>query len=127
MCSRGSLTGNPLSLVPDADGLEETQMRAIAREFDQSETTFLLRPNLAGAAWRLRSFTPTGPRSAEPGTTHWERGWGWRQPAGSTVWPPSSARLPSFNIEGSAARSVSEHAPLSAAETREPEPRAAAA
>lgn len=60
MCSRGSLTGNPLSLVPDADGLEETQMRAIAREFNQSETTFLLRPNLAGAAWRLRSFTPTG-------------------------------------------------------------------
>ena len=38
------LTGNPLSLVPDADGLDEVQMRAIAREFNQSETTFLLRP-----------------------------------------------------------------------------------
>ena len=25
------LTGNPLSLVPDADGLDEAQMRAIAR------------------------------------------------------------------------------------------------
>jgi len=51
------LTGNPLSLVPDADGLDEVQMRAIAREFNQSETTFLLRPSLPGAAARLRSFT----------------------------------------------------------------------
>ena len=30
------LTGNPLSLVPDADDLNEAQMRAIAREFNQS-------------------------------------------------------------------------------------------
>jgi PhzF family phenazine biosynthesis protein len=36
------LTGNPVSLVPDADGLDESQMRAIAREFNQSETTFVL-------------------------------------------------------------------------------------
>src|SRR6202034_142625 len=36
------LTGNPLSLVPDADGLAEAQMQAIARELNQSETTFVL-------------------------------------------------------------------------------------
>jgi trans-2,3-dihydro-3-hydroxyanthranilate isomerase len=54
------LTGNPLSLVPDADGLDEAQMRAIAREFNQSETTFVLRPSLPGATVRLRSFTPAG-------------------------------------------------------------------
>lgn len=36
------LTGNPLSLVPDADGLDEARMRAIAREFNQSETTLSL-------------------------------------------------------------------------------------
>jgi trans-2,3-dihydro-3-hydroxyanthranilate isomerase len=54
------LTGNPLSLVPDADGLDEAQMRAIAREFNQSETTFLLRPSLPGATVRLRSYTPAG-------------------------------------------------------------------
>lgn len=54
------LTGNPLSLVPDADGLDEAQMRAIAREFNQSETTFLLRPALPGATVRLRSYTPAG-------------------------------------------------------------------
>jgi trans-2,3-dihydro-3-hydroxyanthranilate isomerase len=54
------LTGNPLSLVTDADDLVESQMRSIAREFNQSETTFLLRPTQAGAVCRLRSFTPTG-------------------------------------------------------------------
>ena len=59
------LTGNPLSLVPDADGLTGPQMRAIAREFNQSETTFVLRPTVSSgpeptATWRLRSFTPIG-------------------------------------------------------------------
>jgi PhzF family phenazine biosynthesis protein len=59
------LTGNPLSLIPDADGLAESQMQAIAREFNQSETTFVLRPSVhsgsgPGATWRLRSFTPIG-------------------------------------------------------------------
>jgi trans-2,3-dihydro-3-hydroxyanthranilate isomerase len=54
------LTGNPLAVVPDADGLSEAQMRAIAKEFNLSETTFLVRPSAAGADWRLRSFTPGG-------------------------------------------------------------------
>jgi trans-2,3-dihydro-3-hydroxyanthranilate isomerase len=54
------LTGNPLTLVPDADDLTVEQMQSIAREFNQSETTFLLRPTKAGIDWRLRSFTPIG-------------------------------------------------------------------
>jgi trans-2,3-dihydro-3-hydroxyanthranilate isomerase len=54
------LTGNPLAVVPDAAGLDEALLRAIAREFNQSETTFLLPPSLAGAHSRLRSFTPAG-------------------------------------------------------------------
>lgn len=54
------LTGNPLALVPDADGLEESAMKALAREFHQSETTFVLRPTRDDARWRLRSFTPAG-------------------------------------------------------------------
>jgi hypothetical protein len=48
------LAGNPLALVPDADTLDESQMRAIAREFNQSETTFLLRPSLPNPAARHR-------------------------------------------------------------------------
>ncbi|HVD88689.1 MAG TPA: PhzF family phenazine biosynthesis isomerase, partial [Jatrophihabitantaceae bacterium] len=54
------LTGNPVAVVPDADDLDLATLRAIAREFNQSETTFLLRPTAARADWRLRSFTPIG-------------------------------------------------------------------
>lgn len=54
------LTGNPLSMVPDADGLSEVQMRAIALEFNRSEPTFLLGPSQPGATVRLSCFTPAG-------------------------------------------------------------------
>ena len=54
------LTGNPLAVVPDADDLSNERMREIAREFNQSETTFLLQPTRAGADQRLRSFTAAG-------------------------------------------------------------------
>ena len=54
------LTGNPLAVVPEADGLDDSVMRDIARELHQAETTFLLTPTLAGADWRLRSFTGSG-------------------------------------------------------------------
>lgn len=54
------LTGNPLALVPDADGIDEATMRSIAAEFNQSETTFIVAPTDARATWRLRSFTPRG-------------------------------------------------------------------
>ena len=54
------LSGNPLSLVVDAQDLSQETMQRVAREFNQSETTFLLPPIRPGAVWRLRSFTPTG-------------------------------------------------------------------
>jgi hypothetical protein len=78
------LTGNPLSLVPDADGLDEWQMRAISREFNQSETTFLLRPTLPGAACRLRSFTPTGAEVGGAG----------HNALGAWLWLEAADRLP---------------------------------
>jgi trans-2,3-dihydro-3-hydroxyanthranilate isomerase len=54
------LEGNPLAVVPDADSLDEATMRHIAREFNQSETTFLLKPAEGDADWHLRSFTAAG-------------------------------------------------------------------
>ncbi|THA25065.1 PhzF family phenazine biosynthesis protein [Streptomyces sp. RKND-216] len=54
------LDGNPLALLPDADDIPEALLPRIAREFNQAETTFLLRPTLPGADHRLRSFTPEG-------------------------------------------------------------------
>jgi trans-2,3-dihydro-3-hydroxyanthranilate isomerase len=53
-------TGNPLAIVVDADDLETERMQRIAGEFNQTETTFLLRPSAEGALWRLRSFTAIG-------------------------------------------------------------------
>ena len=54
------LQGNPVTVVPDASRLSDATMHQIAREFNQSETTFVLPPTKAGADWRLRSFTPAG-------------------------------------------------------------------
>ena len=42
------LAGNPLAVVLDASGLTDEQMRAIAREFNLSETVFVLPAALAG-------------------------------------------------------------------------------
>jgi trans-2,3-dihydro-3-hydroxyanthranilate isomerase len=57
--ARAPLTGNPLAVVLDADGLDVTRMQAIAREFNLSETVFVLTPRNPVNAARLRIFTPT--------------------------------------------------------------------
>jgi trans-2,3-dihydro-3-hydroxyanthranilate isomerase len=75
------LTGNALAVVADAERLDEPVMRALAREFNQSETTFVLPPTQPGATWRLRSFTPTGAEVA--GAGHNALGaWWWLAAAG---------------------------------------------
>ena len=50
--------GNQLAVVPEAKGLTDRQMQQIAREFNFSETTFVL-PSEAGHTRRVRIFTPT--------------------------------------------------------------------
>jgi trans-2,3-dihydro-3-hydroxyanthranilate isomerase len=50
--------GNPLAVVPDAEGLTLTQMQAIAREFNLSETAFVLPPRDPVHTAALRIFTP---------------------------------------------------------------------
>ena len=52
------LTGNPLAVVQAADELTEPQMRQLAGEFNQAETTFILKSTSADR--RLRSFTASG-------------------------------------------------------------------
>lgn len=51
--------GNPLALLPEAEGLSGAQMQLIAREFNLSETAFVLPPRNRGETHRLRIFTPT--------------------------------------------------------------------
>lgn len=52
-----ALAGNPLAVVFDADHLSDGQMQAIAREFNLSETVFVLRPENPVHTARLRIFT----------------------------------------------------------------------
>jgi trans-2,3-dihydro-3-hydroxyanthranilate isomerase len=49
--------GNPLAVVPDAGGLDASTMQRIAREFNLSETAFVLPTGLPGR-FALRIFTP---------------------------------------------------------------------
>ncbi len=50
--------GNPLAVFPDARGLSDQQMQALAAEFNLSETTFVLPPADPGHTARVRIFTP---------------------------------------------------------------------
>jgi trans-2,3-dihydro-3-hydroxyanthranilate isomerase len=50
--------GNPLAVVPHAEGLTAEQMQSIANEFNLSETTFVLPPKDAANTAQVRIFTP---------------------------------------------------------------------
>jgi PhzF family phenazine biosynthesis protein len=66
------LSGNPLCVFEDARGLSDTQMQALARQMNLSETTFVLPSERATA--RVRIFTPSFemPFAGHPtlGTSH---------------------------------------------------------
>jgi trans-2,3-dihydro-3-hydroxyanthranilate isomerase len=49
--------GNQLAVLPEAAGLSDQRMQQVAREFNFSETAFVLPPEL-GQARRVRIFTP---------------------------------------------------------------------
>jgi PhzF family phenazine biosynthesis protein len=53
----GSLTGNPLCVFEDPRGLDDATLQALARQFNLSETTFILPSERATA--RVRIFTPS--------------------------------------------------------------------
>ncbi len=50
--------GNPAGVVPDAQGLDDRAMQAIAREMNCSETAFVLPATRADCTHRVRFFTP---------------------------------------------------------------------
>lgn len=51
--------GNPLAVFPEANGLTKHQMQLIAREFNLSETVFVVDSENPECINRLRIFTPT--------------------------------------------------------------------
>lgn len=71
-CNR-PLTGNPLALFPDGEGLNPNEMQALAREMGLSETTFVLPSDTATR--RVRFFTPAAeiPLAGHPTIGTW---WG---------------------------------------------------
>ncbi len=50
--------GNPLAVVLQAEGLDRAAMQAVAREFNLSETVFVLPPKNPAHRARYRIFTP---------------------------------------------------------------------
>ncbi len=66
------LSGNPLAVIEDGQGLEADQMQAIARQFNLSETTFILPSKRAAALVRIYTPTYEMPFAGHPtlGTAH---------------------------------------------------------
>lgn len=56
--TRKALTGNPLAIVRDADGLLDDQMQRIANELHLGETVFVQKPKVERHTAALRIFTP---------------------------------------------------------------------
>jgi trans-2,3-dihydro-3-hydroxyanthranilate isomerase len=50
--------GNPLAVLPNAEGLTPAQMQRVANEFNLSETTFVLPPKDGAHTAEVRIFTP---------------------------------------------------------------------
>jgi trans-2,3-dihydro-3-hydroxyanthranilate isomerase len=50
--------GNPLAVCTNGRGLSTETMQAVAKEFNLSETTFVLPPDDPRHDWRVRIFTP---------------------------------------------------------------------
>jgi trans-2,3-dihydro-3-hydroxyanthranilate isomerase len=53
------LGGNPLAVVLEADRLSTSEMQAIAREFNLSETVFVLAATIPAHTAKVRIFTPS--------------------------------------------------------------------
>lgn len=90
------LHGNPVALLSDAEDVDEPTMRAIAREFNQSETVFLLPPTVEGATVRLRSFTPAGAEVFGAG----------HNALGAWLWLAEAGRIPIGASPGSLAQEI---------------------
>src|SRR5829696_7682054 len=51
--------GNPLAVVTNGRGVDDETMQSVAKEFNLSETTFVLPPDDPRHDWRVRIFTPS--------------------------------------------------------------------
>ena len=83
--------GNPLAVVFGAEGLDDDDLQAVAREFNYSETTFVLPPENPDHAARVRIFTPgtelpfAGHPNVGTATVLARRGTAFGKPVGDTL------------------------------------------
>ena len=56
--------GNPLAVLPQAEGLTGEQMQAVAREFNLSETAFVLPPETPEVTSSTKRETSSNPARA---------------------------------------------------------------
>lgn len=96
--------GNPLAVVPDATGLDDAAMQAIARWTRLPETTFVFPPTRPGASYAIRMFSPARevPFAGHPsvGTAHvvLEAGLAAPDPAG-LLWQEGVAGVLPLRVE----------------------------
>lgn len=98
--------GNPLAVFPDARGLTDAEMQALANEFNLSETTFVLPPDDPGNTARVRIFTRT---TEMPFAGHPNVGTGWvlaRERGGEVLRFEEIAGLVEIRVERNAAGAV---------------------
>jgi trans-2,3-dihydro-3-hydroxyanthranilate isomerase len=120
--------GNPLAVFPDARGMSDADMQNLAREFNLSETTFVLPPDDPANTARVRIFTPA---RELPFAGHPNVGTGWvlaqegRAPGG-TLRFEELAGLVKVQVEGPIV-TIAAPQPLSLGKTLEVEHAAACA
>lgn len=111
--------GNPLAVVLDAEGLDDARMQAIARWTRLPETTFVFAPQVPGASYRIRMFSPQKevPFAGHPsvGTAHAVLDAGLASPVeGVLVQDGIAGALPLRVVGEGAARSIAIRTPRAA-------------
>ena len=96
--------GNPLAVIPDAEGLDDDAMQAIARWTRLPETTFVFPPTQPGASYRVRMFSPRRevPFAGHPsiGTAHVVLEAGLAAPVDGLLWQEGVAGLLPLAVDG---------------------------
>ncbi|KAB8198416.1 PhzF family phenazine biosynthesis isomerase [Lysobacter maris] len=96
--------GNPLAVIPDAEGLDDDAMQAIARWTRLPETTFVFAPTRPGASYRVRMFSPRRevPFAGHPsiGTAHVVLEAGLAAPVDGLLWQEGAAGVLPLAVDG---------------------------
>lgn len=108
--------GNPLAIVLDAQGLDDSAMQAIARWTRLPETTFVFPPTQAGASYAIRMFSPRRevPFAGHPsvGTAHVVLEAGIAAPVDGRLWQEGIAGVLPLSVSGEgSARTIAVRTP----------------